>query len=132
MITIQFLPYSQIGDLSPEKKIKRILEIIRDGRILLIEAKLTEQEKSKLISATMETINGKFKGIELLSLTPDMREHGILKMLQQKVIDMISGGRNGITIVGPATIVKEIKKDPDKIQLFTVEKSTRRKRTKQA
>jgi hypothetical protein len=29
------------------------------------------------------------------------------------------GERQGLTIIGPASIVKEIKKDPNKIQLLT-------------
>jgi hypothetical protein len=39
---------------------------------------------------------------------------------------MVLGDRRGMTIIGPANVVQEIKQDPDKIQLFT--KSIGRKR----
>ena len=32
---------------------------------------------------------------------------------------MLLGDREGITIIGPASVVKEIRRDPNKIQLFT-------------
>jgi len=32
---------------------------------------------------------------------------------------LLLGNRSGLTIIGPANVVKEIKQDPDKIQLFT-------------
>jgi len=39
--------------------------------------------------------------------------------LRKNLVEFLLGDRQGLTIVGPATIVKEIKQDPDKIQLFT-------------
>jgi hypothetical protein len=32
---------------------------------------------------------------------------------------MLVGDRLGVTIIGPASIVREIKQDPEKIQVFT-------------
>ncbi len=46
---------------------------------------------------------------------------------------MVLGDRQGMTIIGPANVVKEIKQDPDKIQLFTkeyVEKKSPKRRKK--
>jgi len=34
------------------------------------------------------------------------------------MVNMLLGDRQGFTIIGPATIVKEIKNDPDKIELM--------------
>ena len=45
------------------------------------------------------------------------------------IIKTLMGDREGITVIGPATIVKEIKRDPNKIELFTKEiKKPRRRR----
>ena len=41
------------------------------------------------------------------------------KQFKQMVIKMLIGDREGLTIIGPATVVKEIKRNPDKIELFT-------------
>ena len=32
---------------------------------------------------------------------------------------LLLGNRQGLTIIGPATIIKEIKKNPNKIELLT-------------
>jgi hypothetical protein len=50
----------------------------------------------------------------------------MFKRFRQVFINMILGDRRGLTIIGPANIVKEIKQDPEKIQLFT--KDNKRKR----
>jgi hypothetical protein len=38
------------------------------------------------------------------------------------------GDRSGLTIIGPASVVKAIKKDPNKIELYTSEKRKKRKK----
>ena len=40
---------------------------------------------------------------------------------------MLLGDRQGLTVIGPATIVKEIKKDPNKIELLTKEGKGKKK-----
>ena len=37
------------------------------------------------------------------------------------------GYKGGMTIIGPASLVKEIKRDPTKIELLTVNKKVRKK-----
>ena len=42
--------------------------------------------------------------------------------------NMILGDRQGLTIIGPASIVKKIEKNPNKIELFTKEVDSKRRR----
>ncbi|MBI3033894.1 DUF2073 domain-containing protein [Candidatus Woesearchaeota archaeon] len=121
MITLQFIPYSDIENLTPEKRIKKLLDVVKEDRILLLEGRLAKEEEAGLIRTTMEAINGRFKGIEISVVSSNSKGHGLLKKIQKNIVELLSGPRSGITIIGPATIVKEIKKDPDKIQLLTVE-----------
>ena len=44
--------------------------------------------------------------------------HG-LDRFRVNLASMIMGREQGLTVIGPASIIKEIKKDPNKIQLFT-------------
>jgi len=74
----------------------------------------------------MEEINNKFKGIELAVINPDNKEAGFFRGMKSGMINLVLGDRQGFTVIGPATIIKEIKKDPNKIELFT--KETRKKR----
>ena len=59
-----------------------------------------------------------FKGIELAVISGNGKESFFLKM-RKGIANAISGGEvDAITIIGPATIVREIKRNPKKIELF--------------
>jgi hypothetical protein len=119
MITLQFVPYYEIADLSSPKRIRKLLQIVKENKILLLEGRLKKQEEAELIKKTMEEINDEFKGIELGVIYPDKKDADLFFRLKKHLINMLLGDRHGLTIIGPATIVKAIKQDPDKIQLLT-------------
>jgi len=128
MLTLQFIPHSEIRDLSSEKKIHKLLRVVKEEKIVLLEGKLSSSEKSELIRKTMEEIDDRFKGIEIEELDIDKKDKAFLDKIRTILINFILGSRKGLTIIGPATIIKEIKKDPDKIQLFTEETRKKKKR----
>ncbi len=127
MLTLQFVPYSDIEDLSFEERIKKILNIVKDEKIIVMEGRLKKSEEAELIKATMERINSKFRGIEISVIYPENRGATLGRKLKSSLAEMLLGERQGLTVIGPASLIKEIKKDPDKIQLFTEEKRVRRK-----
>ncbi len=119
-LSMQFLPYSEIKNLSSNERIRKILKIILGSNILIIQGKLKPEEETRLIGDTMAMIDHipNFKGIELAVITGDS-EMNIFKKIRGKIAKVISGGDLGaITIIGPATIVKEIKQNPKKIELL--------------
>ncbi|MBI2663925.1 DUF2073 domain-containing protein [Candidatus Woesearchaeota archaeon] len=126
MLTLQFMPYSDIQHLTLDEKIKKILSSVRDGKILVMEGRLKKTEEAELIKATMEQINGKFKGIEVTVVYPDSKNATFGKKLKSALAEMLLGDRQGLTVIGSATLIKEIRKDPDKIQLMTEERKRRR------
>ena len=130
MLTLQFVPYSEIEYISSVGRIRKLLNIAKENRIVLLEGRLRKEEEAELIKATMEEINKDFKGIELSVIYPDKKESDLFKRLKKNFINMLLGDRQGLTIIGPASIVREIKKDPDKIQLFTEEDVKPKKRRK--
>jgi len=119
MITLQFVPYYEIQDLNSQKRIKKLLSIVKENKILLLEGRLKKEEETELIKKTMEEINDEFKGIELGVIYPDKKDADLFFRLRKVLVNFLMGDRHGLTIIGPATIVKEIKQDPDKIQLLT-------------
>ncbi len=127
MLTLQFVPYSDIEDLSIDERIKKILGIVKDEKIIVMEGRLRKSEEAELIKATMEKINSKFKGIEISVVYPENRGATLGKKFKSTLAELLLGERQGLTVIGPASLIKEIKKDPDKIQLFTAEKKVRRK-----
>jgi hypothetical protein len=118
--SIQFIPYSEIKNLNSDERIKKILEIVFGNKIIILQGKLKAEEETRLIGDTMAMIGyvKGFKGIELAVISGN-GEEGFLKKLKHNLITSLSGGDIGaITIIGPATIVKEIKKDPKQIELL--------------
>jgi hypothetical protein len=128
MITLQFLPYSEIERLSSDRRISKLLSIARDNKIVLLQGRLKRDEEAKLIERTMEEIDDEFKGIELSVIYPDVKDKVWLSYIKNRLFNLILGERNGMTVIGPANVVKEIKKDPNKIELFTQENKRRRRR----
>ncbi|KYK27070.1 hypothetical protein AYK26_00015 [Euryarchaeota archaeon SM23-78] len=128
MLTLQFIPYTEISSLSSEKKIQRLLKVVREDKIVLIEGKLGSSEKSELIRKTMEEIDDRFKGIEIEELDLDKKDRAFTDKIRTAFINFILGSRRGLTIIGPASIIKEIKKDPDKILLFTEDTKKKKKK----
>lgn len=117
---IQFLPYSEIKDLDSDERIKKILNIVLGNNILIIQGKLTNEEETRLIGDTMAMIGHVkgFKGIELAVISGN-GDMSFMDRLRKGLVQMIIKGDLGaITIIGPATIVKEIKRNPKKIELL--------------
>lgn len=130
MLTLQFVPYTEIESLGSARRVKKLLDMVKDEKIVLLEGRLKKEEETDLIEITMEEIDEKFKGIELAVINPNTRGGPFLSNIKKGFFSMILGNRIGFTIIGPATIVKQIKRDPDKIQLYTQEdnKSKRKKK----
>ena len=118
--SIQFIPYSEIKNLDSTERIKKILGIVLGNNILIIQGKLSPAEETRLIEDTMAMIGhvNNFKGIELAVINGSRKE-GMIEKMRKGIADALIGGDLGaITIIGPATIVKEIKKNPKKIELM--------------
>ena len=125
MLTLQFVPYSDIAYLSSEERINKLLDIVKKDNIVLMQGRLKPVEETKLIQYTMEIIDKNFTGIEICTIYPEGKNVRIFSKLTSGFIKSILGHRDGLTIIGPANIVKEIKRDPNKIYLFTVDPSRR-------
>ena len=126
MLTLQFVPYAEIDDLGSARRVKKLLDIVKENKIVLLEGKLTKQEEADLISISMEEVNNKFKGIELAVIDKESKQQDTIKKMKNIFMNFMLGDRKGFTIIGPATLIKEIKKNPDKIELLT--KEAKRKR----
>jgi len=118
--SIQFLPYSEIKNLSGDERIRKILGIVLGNNIILLQGRLRPEEEARLIGDTMAMIGHvkNFRGIELAVIEGNGNA-GILSKFKNNLVKAIAGGDLGaVTIIGPATIVKEIKRNPKKIELL--------------
>jgi len=118
--SIQFMPHSEIRGLRTTERVRKILDIILGSNILILQGRLEPDEETRLIEDTMAMIGHvkNFKGIELAVIGNGDRQ-GFFSQMRNGLVNALSGGDLGaITIIGPATIVKEIKRNPRKIELL--------------
>ena len=118
MLTLQFVPMDEISNLDSERKIMKLLKIIKEDKIIMMEGRLSSKEETELIERTMEEIDKKFKGIEIASLEPKGSKD-ISSFLKEGFFRLIFGNKRGMTVMGPANVIKEIKRDPNKLMLYT-------------
>lgn len=118
-LTLSFIPYSDIADLNSVKRVKKILDIVLKNRIVILQGRLDPTEEASLIQSTMVLV-GKiknFRGVELAVIDSGNNQNFFNK-LKLGIARALVGDRDSISIIGPASIVKEIKKDPSKIDLM--------------
>ena len=118
-LTLSVLSYPQIGKLDSIARIKKILDIVLTNRIVILQGRLNPTEEASLIQSTMALV-GKiknFKGVELAVVQPNQQE-SMLDKMKVGLARALIGNRDALTIIGPAALVKEIKKNPEKIDLM--------------
>lgn len=112
-LKIKLMPYEKLG----KNSFRDLMKDLQERTLILIDAKLTPDEEASLIEETMKRVNSKFSGIELSSL--DFSEEGNgFRRIKNAIIEKIIGKRRGMTIIGPAKIVRKIKKNPEEILLY--------------
>lgn len=117
-VTLSFIPYADLARLRSEQRIKKILDTVLDGRIVILQGRLEPIEETGLIQATMALVGRVkgFKGVELVVINPENQD--FMDKIRTGIARALIGQRDALTVIGPASIVKEIKKDPRKIELM--------------
>jgi len=119
-LTIQFIPYSEISGLSATERIKKLLQIILKNKVIVIQGRLKAEEETRLIEDTMVmvgTIKG-FKGIELAVISPNPDNMGFMTKVKHGIASALVGDTESLTVIGPASIIKDMKKDPSKLEVM--------------
>ncbi len=118
-LTLHFMPYDEIEGLDSGERIKKLLKIVLNEKIVLIQGRLKPEEEVRLIEDTMAMIDHikGFKGVELAVLNPK-GSNNIFDDFRRGLAKALVGDREAMTVIGPASIVKEIKRDPSKIELM--------------
>ncbi|MCK5023393.1 MAG: DUF2073 domain-containing protein [Candidatus Aenigmarchaeota archaeon] len=114
-LRIKLIPYEKIKS----KDYADVLKDLEEGTILLIDAKLTAAEEAALIEETMKIISDKFSGIELSSMElAHLKEAKGIDKFKNMLVEKILGKKRGLTIIGPAKIVRKIEKNPEDLLLY--------------
>lgn len=118
-LTIHFMPFSEIAHASSLDRIKKIMGLVLDNKLIILQGRLKPEEETKLIENTMTLIGNikGFQGVEISTLSGD-HEKSVFDRLRHNLVRILIGEQDAVTLIGPATIVKEIRKDPKKIELI--------------
>jgi|SRR3989344_323180 len=118
-LTLQFVSYREIARLDSVERIKKLLKIILDNKVIILQGRLSAGEESRLIEDTMVMIGNVkgFKGVELAVIRGDEQTSSTWDKFKSGLAKVLVGEQDAVTIIGPASIVKEMKKDPSKLEL---------------
>jgi len=130
---MDFVSSDILNDKIGAKRISFILNKVKDGSILVTDGVFTPDEEMDLIKETMRKVDDGFPGIEVCSLKRDLKglesffdRITVQKERIQNIISSLTGKqkiksslKNGITLVGPAKIIKKIKKNPNSFSVLT-------------
>jgi len=131
-LKMDFISSNVLSGKNEKNRIKYILDVVKDGTILVTDGVMDPDEELNLIRETMRRVDSGFPGIEVCSLKREVA--GYQKVLEQlseqtyKVQNAFNKliGKNqltanlkyGITLIGPSRLIKEIKKNPDSFSVF--------------
>lgn len=118
-LTIHFMPYSEISHLDSLHRVKKLVGLVLEDRLIILQGRLKPEEESKLIETTMALIGNikGFNGVEISTLSGD-QDRSVFDRVRHNIARILVGEQDAITLIGPASFVKEIKKDPKKIELM--------------
>jgi hypothetical protein len=120
-LSLDFMQMDSLKTATMEERVNIILEKIKANKIIVFDSRFDPKEEAVLIKKTMENVNKTFPGIELCSLSSNdfKKEKGLVDKVKNAILNLIMGGNRGITVIGPAKVIKQIKRDEQVISLLT-------------
>lgn len=119
-LSLQVIPFSEIENLSISERVKKLLALVVAQKIVIIQGRLRPEEEARLIEDTMALVDHikNFKGMELAVIEPDMKDKDLWTKVRYGIAKRLVGESSALTIIGPCSLVREIKRDPKKIELL--------------
>ena len=118
-IHIDLISREKLAEMTPEERIRFIVDEIKAGKVLVLERGLTAKEELELIRVTMAEIDHEsFIGVETPGFSIDLKKQGLFsKLLGRKPPPRMM-------VVGPAHMLRTIKKDGEMVQAMIVTKES--------
>ena len=119
-LSLQVLPFSEVQDLTIAQRVKKILNLVLGNKIVILHGRLRPEEEARLIEDTMAMVDHikSFRGIELAVIEPNLKNESFLVKFRYNLAKKLVGDNSALTVIGPATIVKEIKRDPKRLEVL--------------
>ncbi len=108
-LKMDFLSSDALISRSSMEKVSMIVERVKNGDLVVIEGGLSPEEEAELIETTMREIDiENFVGIDIYTLEKD--KVSLFGLSKKKIV--------GLTIIGPANIMKTVKKKSNFISMI--------------
>ncbi len=112
-VQIDLISAERLVRMPSMEKIRLILDLVREGTIVILETGLSPEEQSSLIEMTMqEILPDGFSGIEIESY-PSKQKSGMFSRLMRGDDEY-----RRLTVIGPANQLKMIRRDRDLISAW--------------
>jgi len=111
-VRIDLISGERMDGLASMEKIRMILDGVRDGNIVILEAGLSPEEESRLIEVTMTEISpDEFTGLEIETYPRS-------ETADASFLDRLMGTESTqkLTVIGPANQIETLHKDETLIQ----------------
>ena len=110
-LRIHVIPFLEVKEMGIAERVRKILNLVLGNRIVILHGRLRAEEEARLIEDTMAMVDHikDFKGIELAVIEPDMKSESIFFKFRHGVAKRLVGDNSALTVIGPASIIKEIK-----------------------
>lgn len=119
-LSIQVIPFSEMNDLTISQRVKKVLSLVLSNKIVILHGRLRPEEEARLIEDTMAMVDHVqgFTGIELAVIEPNLKSENVFIKMKHGIAKRLVGDNSSLTVIGPARVIKEIKRDPKKIELL--------------
>jgi hypothetical protein len=119
-LSLQIIPFSEVRELGISERVKKVLKLILENKIVILHGRLRAEEEARLIEDTMAMVGHvkNFKGIELAVIEPNLKGESLFIKARYELAKRLVGDNSAISVIGPAAVIKEIKKDPKKLELM--------------
>ena len=120
-IMINLISQEKLEDMGPEERIQFIVNEVKLGKVLVLERGLTAVEEMELIKITMAEIDHEsFVGVETPGFSLSLKKRTFFdKMLRRRPPPRMM-------VVGPAHLLRTIRKDGKVVQAMLLTKNTLR------
>ena len=119
-LSLHVIPFAEVESLGISERVKKLLGLVLENKIVILHGRLRAEEEARLIEDTMAMVDHikDFKGIELAVIEPDLRGRGFVVKMKYEISKKLVGDNSALTVIGPASVIKDIKKDPKKLELW--------------
>ncbi len=112
-VQLEFVSSDAFSGRDEREKIRMIMDAVKKNKIIVLEGAISPDEQKWLIAATMEAVTKDFSGVEIATIGADVAGD-----FRSTVLKVLGGKPAGLTVIGPANLVKQVRKDPQRLNVL--------------